>query len=474
MGRGAGYAHSSRSRSRSPSRRRYSRERARSSSSSEATNPGRPPPTASPSRHRSLSNPTWMRQRGRKEADDRSDRGRTLGRYPPKKPTQHRDDKTAHHSRWKSGSGRRQSPLRSSTTPERDEAHSLPRRAYTTSAASRTDFLAKVGEPRKRALTGTYLQNSTQYRPSSRNREPGSSEGSSSPPPKTSKSQFQTLVQRISKERAQQSLAAQVTTSVSTLSERRGRPIPPVNTTPAGGAAAVFHAPSGSATPGSAAPVPAMFTRAHGIADTIPSSDSEASLLSPTGLFAQRETNDEELLAMFVQREKEAKAGGSSGVPRQVLLDAVTKYPHWDGDRPEWGWGSKDIGGSNQDCVLAAFRSVKGQKAEESAVSSLATSTDQGIRTVARIYEMREITIETLRRELPRIRPSEIEKYMAPSKHTRAFVQAPAMDNKRGSYHAYAAIGIDRDSRKVIAWDPDASHLNLKLIPQSLIEMIFI
>ena len=478
MGRGQGHVHSSRSRSRSPSRRRYSRgrERARSSSSSEATNPGHSPPTASPPRHRSLSNPTYMRQRRPEAADDRSDRGRKVDRYPPKKPAERRDDSTGYHSRWKSGSWRRRSPPRNSATPERDEAHSLPKRAYTASAASRKDFLETVGGYRKRTLTGTYPRNSTQDGPSSRSRERvgNSSDGSSSPPQKTSKSKFQMMVQRINKERAQQPPGAQVRGRVSSLSERRGKPIPPVNTTSAGGAAPVFQAPGGSATPGSAAPVPAMFARAHELADTIPSSESDASLFSPTGLFAQRETNDEELLAMVVQREKEAKAGGSSTVPRQALQDAVRKYPHWNRGKPKWAWGSEDIDGSNQDCVLAAFRSVKGEKAGESAVNSRATSTDQGIRTVAQIYEMREIKIETLRRELPRIRPSEIGKYMASSEHTRAFVQAPAMDNKRGSYHAYAAIGIDHDSRRVIAWDPDASELNLKLIPQSLIEMIFI
>lgn len=416
----------------------------------------------------------------------RANRGRTDARYPPQQRKEDREDKSEHRSRPKSGSGRRQSSPRSSTTPERDETHSLPKRSYTASAASRTAFLRTVGEHRQRTFTGTYLRNSTQYHPSSRNRERDSSEGSSSPPRKTPKSTFQMLVQRVSQAHARQPpaepstsdshqlLAAQARGRASSLSERRGRPVPPVDTTRAGGAAPVFQAPSGSATPSSAAPVPAIFTRAHGIADTVQSSESDASLLSPTGLFAQRETNNEELLAMLEQREKEAKAGGNAAVPPQALQDAVTKYPHWGRDRPKWGWGSEDIDGSNQDCVLAAFRSVKGAKAGESAVSSLATSTDEGIRTVARIYEMKEIAIGTLRRELPRIRPSEIKKYTESSEHTRAFVQAPAIDNKKGRYHAYAAIGIDHDSRKVIAWDPDASDLDLKLIPQSLIEMIFI
>jgi hypothetical protein len=193
------------------------------------------------------------------------------------------------------------------------------------------------------------------------------------------------------------------------------------------------------------------------------SSDSEQSqVLSPV------RTTAEWLEAL----SQPATASGSRG----PLLDVVTRYPHWPAVKPPWAWTSKQIGGSNQDCVLAAFRSASSRARDESSMSGFNTSSDDGIRAVARLYGMSSIKATQLRERLPPIAPNQIRQYMGAGnpKTSRAFIQAPALDNKAGRFHAYAALGIDSQTHKVIAWDPDADHADLKLVPISLIELTFV
>ncbi|WP_206954900.1 hypothetical protein [Trinickia acidisoli] len=222
--------------------------------------------------------------------------------------------------------------------------------------------------------------------------------------------------------------------------------------------------PAGSTTP--TTPLSAMVHRKSSYSNEVVSSEdsSDVSLQSPP----VRKTTREWLADL--------DAASTSTAVRRPLMDVVTRYPKWDGQKPIWARSSKEIGGSNYDCVLAAFRSAKGKTLDESAVSNLNTSEDRNIRKVAQIYGMREIKGRDLKAQLPNVSPNEIDRYTESNspKHRRAFIQTPALDNAPGRYHAYAAIGIDSETDKVIAWDPDADHLDLKLVPLSLIEMTFI
>lgn len=201
------------------------------------------------------------------------------------------------------------------------------------------------------------------------------------------------------------------------------------------------------------------------------SSDSELSNVFSPGLspvLSPTTTRDKMLEAL-----NQPATGDEAYRP---LAAVVTRYRDWLNKRPPWACISTDIAGSNQDCVLAAFRSASSRKVDESSINRLNTSSDDGIRFVARLYGMGRISSEQLMSLLPRIEPQQISKYTQGTnpKARRAFIQAPALDGVRGRYHAYAAVGIDTKTKKVIAWDPDENHRDFKLVPPSLIELIFI
>lgn len=162
---------------------------------------------------------------------------------------------------------------------------------------------------------------------------------------------------------------------------------------------------------------------------------------------------------------------------RGPLLPKITLYPGWVRSKPVWAIGSQQVEGSNQDCVIAAFRSAKGESRNESPLDGRMTSTDEGIRAVAALYGMREIQARDLENNLPKVdRNQQWQEYATKidPNHKRAFIQAPALYGGPRNYHAYAAFAIDRETRKVIAWDPDNNHLDLKLVPISLIKLTFI
>jgi hypothetical protein len=73
--------------------------------------------------------------------------------------------------------------------------------------------------------------------------------------------------------------------------------------------------------------------------------------------------------------------------------------------------------------------------------------------------------------DLPRILPTVRFGAFPPEGAPRVFITAPALLGK--GRHAYAAIGIDANSGKIIAWDPDNDHQNLKAVPMSLVRQAF-
>lgn len=158
--------------------------------------------------------------------------------------------------------------------------------------------------------------------------------------------------------------------------------------------------------------------------------------------------------------------------PVQALRDEITSYAGLD-SLPN-AYVSSSVAGSNQDCVIAAFRTAKGRQLDENSISGFNTSTDEGIAVVARIYGMSRIRRDELRRLLPELSPNEPPKADA----RRAFIQAPAVSGMSGRYHAYAAIGIHSRTGKIIAWDTDsveqeARGAKFKLVPFSLVELAY-
>jgi hypothetical protein len=123
---------------------------------------------------------------------------------------------------------------------------------------------------------------------------------------------------------------------------------------------------------------------------------------------------------------------------------------------PKGAVHSRQVNGHNNDCVLAAFRTVKSGVDDNSLMNSM-TSTEDGIATVAQVYNMNSISSDELVTRLNR--------------GQRAFINAHALSGK--SYHAYAALGIDVTTGKVIAWDTDSTQQNIKLVPIDLIWKIY-
>jgi len=62
---------------------------------------------------------------------------------------------------------------------------------------------------------------------------------------------------------------------------------------------------------------------------------------------------------------------------------------------------------------------------------------------------------------LSKVHPSDLPMYLRDGK--RAFINAESLDGN--GYHAYAALGIDQKTGKIIAWDTDSNHANIKLVP---------
>jgi len=141
---------------------------------------------------------------------------------------------------------------------------------------------------------------------------------------------------------------------------------------------------------------------------------------------------------------------------------AITNYLR--SYRPDGAWDSKQIAGSNQDCVLAAFRSVKRGIAEgESRFASKMTSRSEDIASLAQAYHMESVDRETL----PSFLPALMDRQGPPAGATRAFISTRAASGP--GRHAYAAIGVDTKTGKIVAWDPDDNEKNLKLVPMSFI-----
>lgn len=124
--------------------------------------------------------------------------------------------------------------------------------------------------------------------------------------------------------------------------------------------------------------------------------------------------------------------------------------------RPTGATISKQVNGHNNDCVLAAFRTVKPGINDDALVMKM-TSTEEGIALVAHVYGMRTVSkkvlVETLR------------------SGGRAFINVPALGG--GGYHAYAALGIDVETGKIIAWDTDNNHADIKLVPIELVWLAY-
>lgn len=117
------------------------------------------------------------------------------------------------------------------------------------------------------------------------------------------------------------------------------------------------------------------------------------------------------------------------------------------------------VSGNNSECVLAAFRTAKPGINDSELVSTM-TSTEGGIAQVARVYDMRPIDPSQLAVEL--------------QKGKRAFINAPSLGGAAGRYHAYTAIGVDPATGKIIAWDTDNDHADLKLVPIELIWLAYV
>ena len=122
--------------------------------------------------------------------------------------------------------------------------------------------------------------------------------------------------------------------------------------------------------------------------------------------------------------------------------------------RPSGATLSRDVSGHNQDCVIAAFRTVK-PGINDLDLASQMTNTEEGIAKVAQVYGMSKIEPDKL--------PTVLQK------GRRAFINAPSLGDP-SRYHA--AIGLDA-SGKIIAWDPDNDHADLKLVPVKLVWLAY-
>ncbi|WP_157644788.1 hypothetical protein [Burkholderia ubonensis] len=163
------------------------------------------------------------------------------------------------------------------------------------------------------------------------------------------------------------------------------------------------------------------------------------------------------LAALDEQSKK--NSGRSLGGPRVTIYDQP-----W---RPLGATLSRDVNGHNNDCVIAAFRTAK-PGVNDVAVTSLVTSTEQGISRAASVYGMRKIAPAMLSSILPDT-TTEMRKG-----GRRAFINAPALGGHGGRhYHAYTAIGVDKATGKIIAWDTDNDHADLKLVPIELIWLAY-
>jgi hypothetical protein len=157
-------------------------------------------------------------------------------------------------------------------------------------------------------------------------------------------------------------------------------------------------------------------------------------------------------------------AGGSQG--RRPLIDVITRYLY--NFRPDFAYSSGQIVKSNNDCVLASLRTVKRRTpAEEADFADKVTSLPNVIKELVAAYRMQAVSVDRLRGILPTLKPNE-----RPARNAnRVFISTPA---EAGSgLHAYAAIGVDAETGKIIAWDPDDKHQDLKLVPLSLIRSAF-
>lgn len=156
--------------------------------------------------------------------------------------------------------------------------------------------------------------------------------------------------------------------------------------------------------------------------------------------------------------------GGSKD--RRPLRDVITRYMH--SFRPDFAYSSGEVVKSNNDCVLAALRTVKKKKPDqEAAFVNKMTSHPEVIEELAAAYHMKTVAAERLREILPTLKPKE-----KPAKNAnRAYISTPAESGP--NLHAYAAIGVDAETGKIIAWDPDDNHQDLKLVPLSLIRSAF-
>ncbi|HET6254628.1 MAG TPA: hypothetical protein VFE32_11165 [Puia sp.] len=143
------------------------------------------------------------------------------------------------------------------------------------------------------------------------------------------------------------------------------------------------------------------------------------------------------------KRAKEGPKGPLGGIPR---ITTSSFKP------PAGAVTSKSVNKNNNECVLAAFRSAKPGVNDRDLLDKM-TSTEEGIAMTGKVYGMVKISAADLKGIL--------------KAGKRAFINAPAMEGS--GYHAYAAFGIDDKTGKIIAWDPDNTHADVKLVPFELV-----
>jgi len=173
---------------------------------------------------------------------------------------------------------------------------------------------------------------------------------------------------------------------------------------------------------------------------------SEAGEGEGSGLF--RESLSEKQKQKYLEQLSQQAPMAPLGGPRISI--APNQF------EPEDAVHSMQVAGHNNDCVLAAFRTVK-PKINDSSLVDKMTSTEEGIKRVAYTYSMNRIDQEQLR--------------MLLTSGKRAFITAGALYGQ--GYHAYAALGLDQKTGKVIAWDTDFTQRDIKLVPFELIHLIY-
>ncbi len=119
---------------------------------------------------------------------------------------------------------------------------------------------------------------------------------------------------------------------------------------------------------------------------------------------------------------------------------------------------STQISKSNQDCVLAAFATIIGNKMWTVRFETVMTSTDSGIQTIAVSLGFGNHSRSDLLSHLTR--------------GGKAFIRAPALYGN--GWHAYCAFGL-MENNYILAYDPDADEqTRVKKIPIEKIDETFI